>query len=109
MAMRGKKKGVDDGAIRALLKRYACPLSPNSNGAEAPHTLQPRQASETAGRLTPGGRTQAEHGENAMPASQAVIREIRPTAGELQRPVSGALILNTPPSHQEKISTHHHW
>ena len=26
MAMRGKKQAVDDGAIRALLKRYACPL-----------------------------------------------------------------------------------
>ncbi|RFU12050.1 hypothetical protein DZD18_14010 [Rhodobacteraceae bacterium W635] len=26
MAARGKKQSVDDGAIRALLKRYACPL-----------------------------------------------------------------------------------
>ena len=26
MAMRGKKKAVDDGAIRALLKQYACPF-----------------------------------------------------------------------------------
>ena len=26
MAMRGRKQAVDDGAIRALLKRYACPF-----------------------------------------------------------------------------------
>lgn len=26
MAMRGKKQAVDDGAMRALLKRYACPI-----------------------------------------------------------------------------------
>lgn len=26
MAMRGKKQAVDDGAIRALLKQYACPF-----------------------------------------------------------------------------------
>lgn len=26
MAVRGKKQSVDDGALRALLERYACPI-----------------------------------------------------------------------------------